>query len=102
MSKPAEEYLKKAVELLKQKKNVEVKINDAVWEDRGNKKVFKIEYEVDEDEEVTIRLNETIFKDYIRDYDTTIGIKSDMSMDIKIILRIAYLLLGHSKDYLRY
>ena len=47
---------------------------------------------------VILRVIEQVFKDYQRQVDAKIGIKPEMKMEHKIILRLAYLLYTHRED----
>ena len=94
----AEEYLAKAVKALKRNFKVDIDIKDCKWLVVANKLILKITCLVD-NRTVTIRVLESVFKDYQRKIDTKIGIKSEMWMRHKIILRLAYLLFTHRNDF---
>ena len=89
----AEKYLAQAAQLLYVKKKIKIEIVDTEWyvsEIKGDL-VLKVDYKAD-DHYAIINILETIFKDYQRQYDETIGIKPGMEMKLKIVLRLAYLL----------
>ena len=73
----AEEYLAKAVKALKRNFKVDIDIKDCKWLVVANKLILKITCLVD-NRTVTIRVLESVFKDYQRKIDTKIGIKSEM------------------------
>ena len=60
----------------------------------ANKLVLKIIYSVS-GYTVILKVVESVFKDYQRQFDAKIGIKPEMKMEHKIILRLAYLLYTH-------
>ena len=91
-------YLVLAAEALKRNFKVDVKITDWKWLAVANKLILKITCLVD-GRTVTIRVVESVFKDYQRQVDTKIGIKPEMKMGSKIILRLAYLLYMHREDF---
>ena len=93
----AEKYLVEAVKLLKRNKKIDIEIADCEWFVITNKLIFKIIYSVS-GHTVTLRVVESIFKDYQRQIDAKIGIKPGMEMKHKIILRLAYLLYTHRED----
>ena len=95
----AEKYLAEAVKLLSRNKKINVEIIDYEWyiNNQMNKPIFKIIYSVGHDN-IVLRILETIFKDYKRPADEIIGIKPEMEMKLKIILRLAYLLFTHKED----
>ena len=93
----AEKYLVMAVRALKRNFKVNVDIKDCKWLVVSNKLILKITCLVD-NRTVTIRVIESVFKDYQRPVDTKIGIKPEMKMESKIILRLAYLLYMHRED----
>ena len=59
--------------------------------------IFKIIYSVDGNT-VKLLVAESVFNEYQRQVDTKIGIKPEMKMETKIILRLAYLLYTHKED----
>ena len=95
----AEKYLAEAVKLLKRNKKIGIEITDCEWyvNEIANKLIFKIIYHVDGNT-VTLLVAESVFKDYQRQIDAKIGIKPEMKMEHKIILRLAYLLYTHRED----
>ena len=93
----AEKYLVEAVRALKRNFKVNVDIKDCKWLVVSNKLILKITCLVD-NRTVTIRVIESVFKDYQRPVDTKIGIKTEMKMESKIVLRLAYLLYMHRED----
>ena len=94
----AEKYLVMAVRALKRNFKVNVDIKDCKWLVVSNKLILKITCLVD-NRNVTIRVIESVFKDYQRPVDTKIGIKPEMKMESKIVLRLAYLLYMHRNDF---
>ena len=94
----AEKYLVEAVKALKRNFKVDVDIKDCKWLVVANKLILKITCLVD-NRTVTIRVVESVFKDYQRQVDDKIGIKPEMKMGSKIILRLAYLLYMHREDF---
>ena len=93
----AEKYLAMAVRSLKHNLKVDVKITDCKWLVVANKLILKITCLVDS-RTVTIRVVESVFKDSQRQVDAKIGIKPEMKMESKIVLRLAYLLYMHRED----
>ena len=95
----AEKYLAEAANLLSRNKKLDIEINDCEWyvNDIANRLVFKIRYSANNND-VELRLVESVFKDYHRDADEKIGIKPDMSMENKIKIRLAYVLYLHRDD----
>ena len=93
----AEKYLAEAAKLLKRNKKIDIEIVDCEWFVVANKLILKIIYSVD-GEDVILRGIEQLFKDYQRQVDSKIGIKPEMKMEHKIILRLAYLLYTHRED----
>ena len=91
-------YLVLAVKALKRNLKVDVKITDWKWLGAANKLILKITCLVD-GRTVTIRVVESVFKDYKRLVDDRIGIKPEMKMGSKIVLRLAYLLYTHRNDF---
>ena len=73
----AEEYLAKAVKSLKRNLKVDIEIIECKWLVAANKLILKITCLVD-NRTITIRVLESVFKDYQRKIDTKIGIKSEM------------------------
>lgn len=94
----AEKYLAMAVRSLKHTLKVNVDIKDCKWLVVMNNLILKITCLVD-GRTVTIRVIEPVFKDYQRPVDARIGIKPEMKMGSKIILRLAYLLYTHRNDF---
>ena len=94
----AEEYLAKAVKSLKRNLKIDIEIVDYEWFVVANKLMLKIIYSVDS-RTITLRVIESVFKDYQRQVDAKIGIKLEMKMRSKIILRLAYLLFTHRNDF---
>lgn len=92
-----EKYLVLAVRAIKRNFKVDVDIKDCKWLVVANKLILKIIYSVS-GHTVILRVVEQVFKDYQRQVDTKIGIKPEMKMEIKIILRLAYLLYTHIYD----
>ena len=89
----AEKYLAQAAQLLYVKKKIKIEIQETEWyvsEIKGDL-VLRVNFTADGHYAI-INILETIFKDYQRQYDETIGIKPGMDMKTKIILRLAYLL----------
>ena len=93
----AEKYLAEAAKLLKRNKKIDIEIVDCEWFVVANKLILKIIYSVN-GHAVILRVIEQVFKDYQRQVDTKIGIKPEMKMEHKIILRLAYLLYTHRED----
>ena len=93
----AEKYLAEAAKLLKRNKKLDIEIVDCEWFVVANKLMLKIIYSVS-GHAVILRVIEPVFKDYQRRVDAKIGIKPDMKMEHKIILRLAYLLYTHRED----
>ena len=93
----AEKYLALAVGALKRNFKVDVDIKDCKWLVVANKLILKITCLVD-GRTVTIRVVESVFKDYKRLVDDNIGIRPEMKMGTKIVLRLAYLLYTHRED----
>ena len=93
-----EKYLAMAVSALKRNFKVDVDIKDCKWLVVANKPILKITCLID-NRTVTIRVLESVFKDYRRLVDDKIGIKPEMKMGSKIILRLAYLLYTHRNDF---
>ena len=93
----AEKYLAEAAKLLKRNKKIDIEIVDCEWFVVANKLILKIIYSVN-GHAVILKVVESIFKDYQRQVDAKIGIKPEMKMEHKIILRVAYLLYTHRED----
>ena len=93
----AEKYLAEAAKLLKRNKKIDIEIVDCEWFVVANKLILKIIYSVS-GHAVILRVIEQAFKDYQRPVDAKIGIKPEMKMEHKIILRLAYLLYTHRED----
>ena len=93
-----EKYLAMAVMALKRTLKVKVDIKDCKWLVVANNLILKITCLVD-GRTVTLRVVESVFKDYKRPVDDKIGIKPEMKMGSKIVLRLAYLLYMHKYDF---
>ena len=93
----AEKYLAEAAKLLKRNKKIDIEIVDCEWFVVANKLMLKIIYSVN-GHAIILRVIEQAFKDYQRPVDAKIGIKPEMKMEHKIILRLAYLLYTHRED----
>ena len=93
----AEKYLAEAAKLLRLNKKIDLEIVDCEWFVIANRLILKIIYSVS-GHAVILRVVEQVFKDYQRQVDTKIGIKPEMKMEHKIILRLAYLLYTHRED----
>ena len=93
----AEKYLAEAAKLLKRNKKIDIEVADCEWFIIANKLILKIIYSVS-GHTVILKVVESIFKDYQRQVDTKIGIKPEMKMEHKIIIRLAYLLYTHRED----
>ena len=94
----AEKYLAEAAKLLKRNKKIDIEIVDCEWFVVANKLILKIIYSVS-GHAIILRIVEQVFKDYQRPVDAKIGIKPEMKMGSKIILRLAYLLFTHRNDF---
>ena len=94
----AENYLAMAVKSLRRNKKIDIERVDYEWFVVANKLILKIIYSVD-NRTIVIRVIEQVFKDYQRKIDAKIGIKPEMKMNSKIILRLAYLLFTHRNDF---
>ena len=94
----AEEYLAKAVKAIKRNFKIDIDIKDCKWLAVANKPILKVTCLID-NRTVTIRDLESVFKDYQRQVDASIGIKPEMKMGSKIVLRLAYLLYMHRYDF---
>ena len=93
----AEKYLAEAAKLLKHNKKIDIEIVDCEWFVVANKLILKIIYSVN-GHAIILRVVEQVFKDYQGQVDAKIGIKPEMKMEHKIILRLAYLLYTHRED----
>ena len=93
----AEKYLAEAAKLLRRNKKIDIEIVDCEWFVVANKLILKIIYSVS-GHTIILRVVESVFKDYQRQIDAKIGIKPEMKMEHKIILRLAYLLYTHRED----
>ena len=93
----AEKYLAEAAKLLRLNKKIDIEIVDCEWFVVANRLILKIIYSVS-GHAVILRVIEQVFKDYQRQVDTKIGIKPEMKMESKIVLRLAYLLFTHRND----
>ena len=93
----AEKYLAEAAKLLRLNKKIDIEIVDCEWFVVANRLILKIIYSVN-GHAVILRVIEQAFKDYQRPVDAKIGIKPDMKIEHKIILRLAYLLYTHRED----
>ena len=94
----AEKYLAEAVKLLKRNKKIDIEITECKWLIVANRLILKITCLVD-NRTVTLRVVESVFKDYQRQVDAKIGIKPEMKIGAKIVLRLAYLLYMHREDF---
>ena len=94
----AEKYLALAAGALKRNLKVDIDIKDCKWLVVANKLILKITCLVD-GRTVTIRAVESVFKDSQRQVDANIGIKPEMKLRSKIVLRLAYLLYTHRNDF---
>lgn len=94
----AEKYLAEAAKSLKHNLKVDIEILECKWLVVSNKLILKITCLVD-NRTITLRVVESVFKDYQRHIDAKIGIKPEMVMKHKIILRLAYLLFTHRNDF---
>lgn len=92
-----EKYLVMAVKAIKRNFKVDIDIKDCKWLVVANKLILKIIYSAN-GHTTTLRVIEQVFKDYQRKVDARIGIKPEMKMEPKIILRLAYLLYTHIYD----
>ena len=93
----AEKYLSEAAKWLRRIKKIDIEIVDCEWFVAANKLVLKIIYSVSS-YTVILKVVESVFKDHQRQVDAKIGIKPEMKMEHKIILRLAYLLYTHRED----
>ena len=93
----AEKYLAEAAKWLRRIKKIDIEIVDCEWFVVANKLVLKIVYSVS-GYTVILKVVESVFKDHQRQVDAKIGIKPEMKMEHKIILRLAYLLYTHRED----
>ena len=93
----AEKYLAEAVKLLKRNKKIDIEIADCEWFVVANKLILKIIYSVN-GHAVKLLVAESVFNEYQRQVDAKIGIKPEMKMESKIVLRLAYLLYMHRGD----
>ena len=93
----AEKYLTKAVKLLERNKKINIEVADYEWFVIAYELIFKIIYSVDGNT-VTLLVTESVFNEYQRQVDAKIGIKPEMKMESKIVLRLAYLLYTHRED----
>ena len=93
----AEKYLSEAAKWLRRIKKIDIEIVDCEWFVVSNKLVLKIIYSVS-GYTVILKVVESVFKDHQRQVDAKIGIKPEMKMEHKIILRLAYLLYTHRED----
>ena len=93
-----EKYLALAVKAIKRNFKIDINIKDCKWLAVANKHILKVTCLID-NRTVTIRVLESVFKDYQRQVDARIGIKPEMKMRSKIILRLAYLLYTHRNDF---
>ena len=93
----AEKYLAEAAKLLKRNKKIDIEVADCEWFVVANRLILKIICSVS-GHAVILKVVESIFKDYQRQVDTKIGIKPEMKMEHKIIIRLAYLLYTHRED----
>lgn len=94
----AEKYLTEAVSSLRRNLKVDIEITECKWLIVANRLILKITCLVDS-RTVTLRVVESVFKDYQRQVDAKIGIKPEMKIGAKIVLRLAYLLYMHREDF---
>ena len=94
----AEKYLVEAVKSLRRNKKIDIEITECKWLVVANKLILKITCLVD-NRTITLRVVESVFKDYQRQVDAKIGIKPEMKIGAKIVLRLAYLLYMHREDF---
>ena len=94
----AEKYVVEAVKSLKRNKKIDIEIIECKWLVVSNNLILKITYLVG-NRTIVLRVIEQVFKNYQRQVDTKIGIKLEMKMKSKIILRLAYLLYMHRNDF---
>ena len=93
----AEKYLAEAAKLLKRNKKIDIEVADYEWFVIAHELIFKIIYSVNGNT-VKLLMTESVFNEYQRQVDTEIGIKPEMKMESKIVLRLAYLLYTHRED----
>ena len=93
----AEKYLAEAAKLLKRNKKIDIEVADYEWFVIAHELIFKIIYSVDGNT-VKLLVAESVFNEYQRQVDAKIGIKPEMKMESKIVLRLAYLLFTHRND----
>ena len=93
----AEKYLAEATKLLKRNKKIGIEVADYEWFVIAYELIFKIIYSVDGNT-VKLLVAESVFNEYQRQVDAKIGIKPEMKMESKIVLRLAYLLYMHRGD----
>ena len=93
----AEKYLAEAAKLLKRNKKIDIEVADYEWFVIAHELIFKIIYSVDGNT-VKLLVAESVFNEYQRQVDAKIGIKPEMKMESKIVLRLAYLLYMHRGD----
>ena len=93
-----EKYLALAVRSLRRNNKIDIEKVDYEWFVVANKLMLKIIYSVD-GRTIVLRVIEQVFKDYQRQIDAKIGIKPEMKMGSKIIIRLAYLLFTHRNDF---
>ena len=93
----AEKYLAEAAKLLKRNKKIDIEVADYEWFVIAYELIFKIIYSVDGNT-VKLLVAKSVFEDYQRQVDAKIGIKPEMKMESKIVLRLAYLLYMHRED----
>ena len=94
----AEKYLAEAAKLLKRNKKIDIEVADYEWFVIAHELIFKIIYSVNGNT-VKLLMTESVFNEYQRQVDTEIGIKPEMKMESKIVLRLAYLLYTHRNDF---
>ena len=93
----AEKYLAEAAKLLKRNKKIDIEVADYEWFVIAHELIFKIIYSVNGNT-VKLLMTESVFNEYQRQVDAKIGIKPEMKMESKIVLRLAYLLYMHRGD----
>ena len=93
----AEKYLAEAAKLLKRNKKIDIEVADCEWFVVANRLILKIIYSVS-GHAVILKVVESVFKDHQSPVDAKLGIKPEMKMEHKIIIRLAYLLYTHRED----
>jgi len=98
LKRQAMEYLNTAAMLLKKNKNIDIRIlrcecGTCSFGDT----LVRVLYSAD-GHEVRLHILDMVFKDESMKIDAAIGIKPDMSLNAKALLRIAHMLYVHRKD----